>query len=195
MGQSSPPPALHLKAMENLRFIRETMESARAFTAVPGWGWVIMGVTALAAGALAARMPSRWLDTWMGEALVAMVVGVVAVRQKASAARIPILSGPAKRFWLSLAAPLAAGALLTLALHRGGLLVALPGTWLLLYGTAIVTGGAFSVRVVPLMGFCFMILGALALAAPASWGNAFMVAGFGGLHIVFGLVIARSYGG
>jgi hypothetical protein len=181
--------------MENLRFIRETMESARAFTAVPGWGWVIMGVTALAAGALAARMPSRWLDTWMGEALVAMVVGVVAVRQKASAARIPILSGPAKRFWLSLAAPLAAGALLTLALHRGGLLVALPGTWLLLYGTAIVTGGAFSVRVVPLMGFCFMILGALALAAPASWGNAFMVAGFGGLHIVFGLVIARSYGG
>jgi hypothetical protein len=76
-----------------------------------------------------------------------------------------------------------------------GLVARLPGCWLLLYGTALASGGAFSVRVVPLMGLCFMALGVVAFAAPASWGQWLMAAGFGGLHIGFGLVIARRYGG
>lgn len=191
------PQPLQDHALENLRFIRETMERAGAFTAVPGWGGVAMGLTALGAAGLAARQTTAeaWLATWLAEAVLATGIGVVATIRKGRAARLPLLSGPGRKFALSLSPPLLAGVLLTLALTRAGVWAALPGVWLLLYGTAVVTGGAFSVRIVPLMGLGFILLGAVALFVPAAWGNALLAAGFGGLHILFGLWIARRYGG
>jgi hypothetical protein len=183
--------------MDNLSFIRQTMERATAFTAVPGWGGVAMGLTACVAAAVArARLtPLDWLLTWLGAAAVALTIGGVAMRAKARRAGTPVLSYSGRRFVLSFVPPLVVGGLLTAAMVRANLHAALPGTWLLLYGTGVVTGGAFSVRVVPLMGICFMLLGAAALFGPPSWGDSFMVAGFGGLHILFGLIIARRYGG
>jgi hypothetical protein len=194
---SGDAPALHARAMDNLSFIRETMERATAFTAVPGWGGVAMGVTAFAAGAIAWARPTPldWLLTWLGAAVVALTIGGLAMRAKARRAGTPVLSYSGRRFVLSFVPPLVVGGLLTAALVRADLHAALPGTWLLLYGTGVVTGGAFSVRVVPLMGICFMLLGAAALFGPASWGDPLMVAGFGLLHIVFGSIIARRYGG
>ena len=190
------PPALHARAMDNLSFIRHTMERAAAFTAVPGWGGVAMGVVALIAAAVAAGRPaSAWLATWLFAAVVAFGIGGWTMVRKAHHAGTTVFSYSGRRFVLSWIPPIAVGALLTLALVRRGDIVTLPGTWLLLYGTGVVTGGAFSVRVVPIMGLCFLVLGAAALLGPAGWGDPLMAAGFGLLHVVFGLIIARRYGG
>jgi len=192
-----PPVALDAHAADNLRFIRETMERAASFTAVPGWGGVVMGITAVGAAVVAGAQatPHAWLLTWMGEALLAFVIASCAVVWKARAAGIPLLTDPGRKFALSFAPPILVGVLLTLVLYQAGLLHAIPGMWLLLYGTGVVAAGAFSIRVVPLMGLCFMVLGAVALFTPESWNNWLMGAGFGGLHVVFGFVIARRYGG
>jgi hypothetical protein len=190
-------PALHARAMDNLSFIRSTMERATAFTAVPGWGGVAMGVTALAATALAQRAGTgtEWLTVWLGASVLALTIGGWSMLVKARRGGTSVFSYSGRRFVLSYVPPLVVGGLLSVVLVRAGLYSALPGTWLLLYGTGVVTGGAFSVRVVPIMGLCFMALGALALLAPPPWGDWLMAAGFGGLHIVFGLIIAGRYGG
>ncbi len=192
-----PGQPLHARAMDDLSFIRRTMEHATAFTAVPGWGGVAMGVTALVAAALANRSvtPSARLAPWLVASVVALLIGGWAMAMKARRAGTTVFSYSGRRFVLSFLPPLAVGALLTAALARAGLHQALPGTWLLLYGTGVVTGGAFSIRVVPIMGICFALLGVVALFGPPAWGNTLMAAGFGGLHIVFGLLIARRYGG
>jgi hypothetical protein len=195
---TSPEPVrIESHAADNLRFIRETMENAGRFTAVPGWGGVCMGVTAVAAAVVAWQQttPAHWLIVWASELAVAIILASSATVMKARAAKGRIFSGPGRRFALSFVPPLLVGALLTVVLYQAGLVHALPGMWLLLYGTAVVTGGAFSVRTVPLMGLCIMVTGAAALVGPAAWGNVFMGFGFGVLEIVFGLFIALRHGG
>lgn len=192
-----PPAALSDRAMDNLRFIRETMERAGAFTAIPGRATMFVGLTAVAATALAHLQPSfgRWLTVWLGEAVLGVVVGGWALSRKAKAAGAPLSTGPGRRFALAFGPPLAVGGLLTLTLARAGVTGAIPGTWLLLYGAAVLAAGAFSVRIVPLLGSCFMALGAVALLGPPGWAEALLALGFGGLHVGFGFVIARRYGG
>lgn len=194
---TEPPPALHDRAMDNLRFIRETMERASAFTAVPGWGQSIIGLTALCAALLASRQNSTdaWLSVWLAEAFISLGIAGWTMYRKARAAATPLLSQPGRKLAINFSPPMFAGVLLTVLFYRANLVAFLPGLWLLLYGTGVITGGAFSVRPVPVMGLCFMLLGALALFCPDSWGDALMAAGFGALHIVFGLHIARRYGG
>ena len=191
------PAGLHTRAMDNLSFIRQTMENATSFTAVSGWGVSIVGVTAFGAALIARRqgVPAAWLGIWLGEAVLSFAIACGAMLRKARASRQPLFSMPGKRFALSFSPPLVVGLLLTVALWHHGLYEAMPGMWLLVYGTGIVTGGAFSVRVVPVMGLCFMALGAAALFLPFAWRDWLMAAGFGGLHIVFGIIIARRYGG
>jgi hypothetical protein len=182
---------------EDLRYIRDTMERSAAFTAVSGWGQVLLGFTAIAAAWLAARQasPFGWLRVWLAEGLMALAIGLLACTWKANRRGLPLFSGPARKVALGLAPPLVAGAFLTFLLFRSGLETALPATWLLLYGAGIMTGGAFSVPIVPVMGFCFMLLGGFAVLGSPVWGNWFLAVGFGGLHIVFGFLIARRHGG
>ena len=195
--QKEEPPALHERAMDNLKYIRETMERATAFTGISGWGQVAIGFTALASASISAQQKTfkAWLAVWMAEAVIALLIAGWSIDRKARAAKMPLLSGPGRKVAFSLSPPIFAGAIVTVVLYRAGLTNAIPGLWLLLYGTGVVTGGMFSVTVVPIMGLCFMALGAAAFFAPAEYANWLMAAGFGGLHIVFGVIIARRFGG
>ncbi|HEY0673199.1 MAG TPA: hypothetical protein VGD27_13055 [Longimicrobiales bacterium] len=195
---SSEPQPLHARAEDNLRFIRDTMERATAFTAVPGWGGIGMGISAIAAAAWAAQQATgqQWLRVWLLELAVALAVGSTAMLLKARRARTTLMHGPARRFAIAFGAPVLAGGALTWALVQEQQFELLPALWLLLYGSGVIAGGTFSVRVVPVMGCVFFILGLLALLtheliAPDWW----LAIGFGGLHIIFGAIIARRYGG
>jgi hypothetical protein len=196
-SNASEPPEMQARAMDNLRFIRETMERAGAFTAISGWGEVAIGLTALVAAWVAARQttPRAWLGTWIADALLSVGIAAWFTAAKARAANTPLLSEPARKFVFSFSPTMLVGALLTVLLFQHGMAPRLPGVWLLLYGAAVITAGTFSVRIVPVMGAAFMTLGVVGLFAPAEWDNALMAAGFGGLHIIFGTLIARRHGG
>jgi hypothetical protein len=188
---------MQARAMDNLRFIRETMEAAATFTAVSGWGTMLIGFTALIAAALAAATDStiRWVFIWSCEAVLSVAISMYAMAVKARATRVPLWSEPARKIVFSFAPPMVVGALLTLVCLEHGLLGLLPGIWMLLYGVGVMAAGTFSVGIVPVMGLAFMCVGTVALFAPPSWTTACMAAGFGGLHLFFGALIARRHGG
>jgi hypothetical protein len=183
--------------MDNLAFIRDTMEAAGSFTAVSGWGMVAVGIIAAVAALIASAQHSvlESLYVWIAAAVLAPTVMLWAIVRKARRARMPLLSGPGRKFVLSFSPPMLVGALLTIVLYRAGLVGTIPGMWLLLYGTAVVAGGAFSVKIVPVMGICFMLAGTFAVFAPTTWNDWIMAAAFGGLNIGFGIPIARRHGG
>jgi hypothetical protein len=192
----SIPGPLPLRAMDDLSFIRQTMERSSSFTAVSGWGQVLVGASALVTATLARHQSSqKWLVIWIAEAAIAFTIAFTSIYRKAHSKSLPLTSGPGRKFAVSFLPPALAGLTMTIVLTKAGLPQFLPGTWLLLYGAGVVTGGAFSVAIVPLMGSCFMLVGAAAFAAPTAWGDAFMAGGFGGLHILFGILIARKHGG
>ena len=215
LRRHEPARAHDAAAADSLRFIRETMARTGTFTAVPGWGSVAMGASAVGAAWLAGQQATvaDWLAVWTAEALVGLTIGTWATAAKARRSAVPLLSGQGRKFLLGLLPALLAGVALTLAMYAFEAVPSdvyranetdplatasrsvLPGMWLLLYGAGVASAGMFSVRMVPAMGSAFMLLGALALLAPAAWGDAFMAAGFGGLHVVFGLLIVRRYGG
>ncbi len=194
---SRRPIAMHDRAMDNLRYIREAMERSGSFTHVSGLGGVVMGSVALTAAVVASMASSdaEWLATWVAAAAISLAVAVGSMAQKSRADGASLLTGPGRKFLWSVTPSLLAGAVLTLVLVRVGAMDLLPGIWLLLYGAAVVTGGSHSVRPVPLMGAAFMAAGTIALLSPPAWGDLFMAAGFGGFHIAFGIIIWRKHGG
>ena len=164
------PTTVHIqdRALDNLRYIREAMESSASFTAVSGYGGLAMGASALLAAGLASlpSLRAQWLTIWVLDAVFAALIGGWATWRKARGQGVELYRGVARRFVMNLTPPILAAVALTAALAYAGDTSLIPGTWLLLYGTGVVTGGAFSVRPVPLMGVCFMALGAVTLLLP-----------------------------
>ncbi|WP_031495943.1 hypothetical protein [Bryobacter aggregatus] len=188
---------MHEHALDNIKFIRSTMENATAFTALPGYGMAVVGLSALVAAWLSGRTQTDegWLAVWTAEGMAAILLGFLAMIFKAGQSGMSLLSQPARRFALGFAPPLLAGAALTAAAARVNHYGEVPGMWLLLYGAGVSTGGTFSVKAVPIMGLCFMALGAIALFLPYEFRNLILGLGFGGFHLGFGLWIARKHGG
>ena len=184
-------------AEESLQFIRQTMERSSTFTAVPGLGGAGMGAIGLAASVLAANQSSnaRWLLVWLLAAALAVSIGAAAMLRKAARLGAPLAGAVGRRVATSLAAPLVAGASLTWALWIRDDWGLMPAIWLLLYGTGVLAGGAFSVAPVRLLGVALMAVGIAALITNPAWGNVWLGIGFGVLQIAFGLYIARRHGG
>lgn len=193
----SDPPEMQARAMDNLRYIRGMMEQAATFTAVSGWGQIVIGITAIVAALVSARQSLPWarVATWVAEAGVAAGISVASMALKSHAANVPLVSGPLRKLVLSFSPAMLAGAVLTAVFVAQGRYDLLAGSWMLLYGAAVVSAGTYSVRSVPVMGAAFMACGSVALVAPASWTTPLMIASFGVLHIAFGVWIARRHGG
>jgi hypothetical protein len=194
--RAAEPVSMQAYAADHLAYIRRTMDRAGAFTAVSGKGQIAVGVVGVIAAWTAARQtPGAWLAVWLAAAALAGVAAAAGMGMKAKALGTPLVSGPGRRFAFGFAPPLVAGAVLTAVLARSGAFDLLPGCWLMLYGAAVIAGGALSVPPVPAMGGCFMALGVAAFVAPASWGTFLLGLGFGVLHLAFGFVITVKYGG
>lgn len=195
--ERSEPVNLGDRAIDNLKYIRETMERSTAFTAVPGYGGMLMGATAVVAAYIANQQIYLVdaLTVWLAEAVLAFLIGLLAMWQKSKIAGQSLFSVPAKKFAMSFAPPLLAGVVIVLGLWRYGHYYEMAPVCIVSYGAAVACGGAFSARVVPVMGWCFIALGAVAFMLPTNYGNLMMALSFGGLHIIFGAIIARRYGG
>jgi hypothetical protein len=192
--------ALHDRAADNLRFIRDTMARAGEFTSVSGAGVMGAGAVGLIATVVSSlesreQHPARWTAVWVIAALVAGGVSWMAIRRKAARTGQSLSAGPARRFALAFAPAIIAGAILTVVFTVRGLEPMLAGMWLTLYGAAVTAGGALSVRPVPVMGSAFLLLGTACFAAGPASQPLFLAAGFGGLHLFFGFLIARHHGG
>ncbi len=194
---SAQLPALHDRAIDNLQYIRETMERAEPVTAISGWGIAAAGGVAFVATAATVQTPlsMRWVVTWIAAAIVAFLVSLGATLRKATRTETPFFSGATRRLALAFLPAMFIAAVLTGALLRaqqGSLLVPL---WLLSYGAAVTAAGMFSVGVIPVMGACFVLLGTAAALVPSGFETWFMALGFGAVHVLFGVLIARRYGG
>ncbi len=191
---AAAPIPIESRALSTLAFIRTSIESSTAIV-VPGMAAIVMGAIGLAAAALAARWPGRWLEIWMLAGGAGFGLGgAIVARQITRRGGVRYL-GPAKKFLLCLCPVLLAAALLTLVLWVNGLPSALPGLWLLLYGCALLSAStvmsARITRLVGTMGALFGALGIATFALPSGWHTLTLGAGFGGLHLVYGLRIRR----
>jgi hypothetical protein len=192
-----PWTAMHERAAESIEFIRETMVRSASFTAVPGQGGIVMGGIGVLTAVMASRAETheRWLATWLVAAVVAAPIGLAATIVKAKRHHVALWSASGRRFMQGFLPALVAGAALTLALVRADRVELLPPTWLLLYGAGILAGATASISVLTWVGALFMALGVGAVATVGQWPDVWLGAGFGGLQIIFGIIIMRKHGG
>jgi hypothetical protein len=196
LSTDSPPTSLHEKAEDNLRFIRASMQGASEFTGVSGKGFGIAGSSALVAAWIAEQQATdtRWSLGWMIELLFAGSASLILTAHKANQQGSSLWSTNGKKLLFAFMPTMSVGAVLTLSLFLQGNISWLPGIWLSLYGASVMTAGAYSVEIIPVMGALFLLLGAMVLLTPVP-ANLVLGIGMGGFHIVFGIFVWRNYGG
>lgn len=179
-------------AAATLRYIRSSMEGA-VLLAVPGSAGIVLGTIGLLAMALclAPALSKYWLGIWLGAALIGAVAGSILIVRESSLRDLRLAGTPLLKFALYLSPSLGAGLVMTAVHWYGGNQHAIPGTWLLLYGCALVTASAATTRVIATLGALYILFGLAALLLADDLQIWILGAGFGGLHIVFGFLIRR----
>ncbi len=188
--------AIDSHALGTLNYIRASIDAAGAF-AVPGTAGMAMGAVGLIAAGVASipALAGHWLLIWLAAATVAAGLGVILVARHRSGIGLPLYKGPARRFVLCLCPALLAGGVLTAVLLQVGAARLIPGVWLLLYGSAVLSATLVTapamMRLVGAMGALFVVCGAIAFEVAPRWHNLILGGGFGALHLVFGFLIGR----
>jgi hypothetical protein len=193
---SEVPAAIESRALGTLAYIRASIESSSSMD-VPGMAGIVMGIVGLLAAVVVSlpRWAPHWLGIWLGAVVIALTFGGALVARRIGLSGHPRYWGPARKFLLCLCPALLAGAVLTWVLYAVGAAGMIPGMWLLLYGCAVLSASTVTsagiARLVGIMGALFVALGAITLALPTTTHTAMLGLGFGGLHIIFGLLIGR----
>jgi hypothetical protein len=179
-------------AAATLRYIRDSMEGAASFV-VPGSAGIALGVIGLLAAALssAPTLHEYWIGIWLTAALAAAGVGSALLVRESSLRGLRLIGTPIRKFALCLVPSLAAGLIMTAVHWSYGNLHAIPGSWLLFYGCALISASTVTTRTIGILGGSFAVLGVLALLLPGGAQIMMLGAGFGGLHIIFGILIGR----
>lgn len=188
--------AIESRALGTLAYIRASIESSSSMD-VPGMAGIVMGIIG-ALTALVVSLPSlasHWLAIWLAAAALALVLGGFLVARQVVRRGHSGYLGPTRKFLLCLLPSLLAGAVLTSVFGTVGATGFIPGTWLLLYGCAVLSASTVTTpaiaRLICIMGALFVALGTMAFALPAASHTAMLGLGFGGLHITFGVLIGR----
>jgi hypothetical protein len=194
--QSDFPIPIETRALGTLAYIRRSIDSS-ASMAVPGMAGVVMGGIGIAAAICASitRWAAHWMEIWICAAAFAFVVGGALMAREAAQSGHARYLGPVRKFMLCLGPALFAGAVLSAVLWHDRMEGLLPGTWLLLYGCAVLSASTVTVaatmRLLCIMGALFVALGSVAFALPPGPHTSMLGLGFGVLHIVFGLLLGR----
>ena len=183
------------QAEENLKYIRDTMASASAFTSISGKGLMFTGVVGLLAAWLdltANQSPS--LPVWLTALAIAVTGSTSLTLLKARQQGTTLLSASGRKLLYAFTPTMFAGGVITFFVANANLGLLLPGLWLSLYGAAVMTAGAHSIAMIKFAGAAFIALGIFAFALP-QFSILALALGFGALHLAAGYLIWRYYGG
>ena len=191
--QSANAVRIDSHAVATLRYIRASMDAA-ASVAVPGSAGIAMGSIGVLATVASSTPGLReyWLGVWLMAAALGGGVGFALMTRPASLRGLSLYGTPLRKFALGLFPALLGGAVMTAVHWTNGNMHAIPGTWLLFYGCALISASVSATRMIAVMGASFVLLGLVALLAPERAQMLLLGAGFGGLHVIFGVLIGRK---
>jgi len=182
--------ALDSHALGTLQYIRASIDAA-GLLAVPGSAGIAMGAVGVLAALLVALkvVAVPWLEIWLIAGLVAVAAGTALMVYQVGSRGTALYRGPLRKFLMCLCPPLLVGAVLTWQLWLHGQSTLIPGVWLLMYGCAVMAASTLTRRALAVMGALLAVLGVIALQVPVIDQNAVLGVGFGGLHLLFGILI------
>lgn len=182
--------ALDTHALGTLQYIRASIDAA-GLLAVPGSAGIAMGAVGILTALLVSfkAVAVHWLLIWLIAGLVAIAFGTALMVHQVVTRGTALYRGPLRKFLMCLCPPLLVGAVLTWQLWLRAEFNLIPGVWLLMYGCAVMAASTLTRRALAVMGALLVLLGLAALQVPENFQNTVLGVGFGGLHLLFGILI------